>query len=209
MLPVVRWVEGPPGPAAEPGRGGGALLDAALEAQQENIARLQAQLATLRTNRIHTEAEYVKGVQERWGPGAGGAVSDQGWARPSGGNISSNFGPRACNGCSTYHLGVDLAPGCNAPIYAAAPGPVIFAGWGGGYGYHIKIDHSNGVVTSYSPIVSGGIGVGWGQQVAPGQNIARVGNTGQSFGCHLHFEVRIHNSAVNPVPYLRGKGVSI
>lgn len=181
----------------------------ALQAQQDNIARLQAQLATLTTNRIHTEKEYVKGVQEQWGPGAGGQVSSQGWARPSGGNISSHFGPRACNGCSTYHLGVDLAPGCNAPIYAAAPGTVIFAGWFSGYGNHIKIDHGNGVTTSYSHIVNGGILVGYGQQVAPGQNIARVGNTGQSFGCHLHFEVRINNSAVNPVPYLRGKGVSI
>lgn len=182
---------------------------AALEAQQANIARLQAQLATLRSNRIHTEKEYIKGVQEKWGPGAGGQVSDQGWARPSGGNISSNFGPRACNGCSTFHLGVDLAPGCNAPIYAAAPGTVIYAGWFSGYGNHIKIDHGNGVTTSYSHIVSGGIGVSYGQHVAPGQNIARVGNTGQSFGCHLHFEVRIHNSATNPVTYLRGKGVSI
>lgn len=182
---------------------------AALEAQQANIARLQAQLATLQSNRIHTEAEYIKGVQERWGPGAGGEVSDQGWARPAGGNISSHYGPRACNGCSTFHLGVDLAPGCNAPIYAAAPGTVIFAGRFSGYGNHIKIDHGNGVVTSYSHIVDGGIGVGYGQHVAPGQNIARVGNTGQSFGCHLHFEVRINNSAIDPVPYLRSKGVSI
>lgn len=182
---------------------------AALAAQQDNIARLQAQLATLRTNRIHTEAEYVKGVQEKWGAGAGGEVSDQGWARPSGGNISSNFGPRACNGCSTYHLGVDLAPGCNAPIYAAAPGRVIYAGSFSGYGNHIKVDHGNGVVTSYSHIKSGGILVGYGQHVAPGQNIALVGNTGQSFGCHLHFEVRLNGSAVNPVPYLRARGVSI
>ncbi|HRN28196.1 MAG TPA: peptidoglycan DD-metalloendopeptidase family protein [Terrimesophilobacter sp.] len=182
---------------------------AALQAQQDNIARLQAQLATLQSERIHTEAEYIKGVQERWGPGAGGEVSDQGWARPSGGNISSNFGPRACNGCSTFHLGVDLAPGCNAPIYAAAPGTVVYAGWFSGYGNHIKIDHGNGLTTSYSHIVNGGIGVSYGQHVAPGQNIARVGNTGQSFGCHLHFEVRINNSATDPVPFLRAKGVSI
>lgn len=182
---------------------------AALAAQQANIARLQAQLATLTSNRIHTEAEYIKGVQERWGAGAGGEVSDQGWARPSGGNISSNFGPRACNGCSTYHLGVDLAPGCNAPIYSAAPGTVIYAGWFSGYGNHIKVDHGNGVVTSYSHIVDGGILVGYGQHVAPGQNIARVGNTGQSFGCHLHFEVRLNGSATNPVPYLRARGVNI
>lgn len=182
---------------------------AALQAQQDNIARLQAQLATLRSNRIHTEKEYTKGVQERWGAGAGGAVSDQGWARPSGGNISSNFGPRACNGCSTYHLGTDLAPGCNAPIYAAHAGTVVYAGRFSGYGNHIKIDHGNGVTTSYSHIVDGGIGVHVGQQVAPGQNIARVGNTGQSFGCHLHFEVRIYNSATNPVTYLRARGVSI
>ena len=182
---------------------------AALQAQQDNIARLQAQLATLQSERIHTEAEYIKGVQERWGPGAGGEVSDQGWARPAGGNISSNFGPRACNGCSTFHLGVDLAPGCNAPIYAAAPGTVVYAGWFSGYGNHIKIDHGNGLTTSYSHIVNGGIGVSYGQHVAPGQNIARVGNTGQSFGCHLHFEVRINNSATDPVPFLRAKGVSI
>src|SRR5690606_1205139 len=133
------------------------------------------------------------------------------YVRPSGGNISSPYGWRVppMNGASTLHAGVDLAPGCNAPIYAATAGTVVFAAKTGGYGNYIKVKHPDGAETAYAHIVDGGMLVGVGQSVATGQQIAKVGTTGISTGCHLHFEVRIGGATTDPVPYLRARGVSI
>jgi LysM repeat protein len=93
--------------------------------------------------------------------------------------------------------GVDIANTCGTPIYAAAAGRVILAdasGWNGGYGKYIKIQHSNGVITLYGHATQ--LLVSQGEQVAQGQLIAYMGTTGNSTGCHLHFEVR---GASNPL----------
>ena len=184
---------------------------AALEEEQENRARLQAQLASLKEDRIATEAEYTAGIKALWGEGAAGVVSATGWARPSGGFISSSYGWRVPpkRGASTLHGGVDLAPGCGAPIFAAHAGTVEYAGWNGGYGYYVRINHGNGLATAYGHIVAGGLRVGVGQRVGPGQLIAHVGTTGTSTGCHLHFEVRPGGGTTDPVVFLRGQGVNI
>jgi murein DD-endopeptidase MepM/ murein hydrolase activator NlpD len=87
--------------------------------------------------------------------------------------------------------GVDLAAGLGSPIYAAADGQVIIAragGWGGGYGTYAVIKHSNGMQTLYGHMSS--LGVSVGEQVAKGQKIGGMGNTGDSRGVHLHWEVR-------------------
>jgi murein DD-endopeptidase MepM/ murein hydrolase activator NlpD len=205
---------------------------AALQEQQDKDATLQAQLATLTSNKIHTEAEYGEGVRVReaaaaalrkkqaeeaaaaaaagGGGGAGGQISGD-WARPAGGYISSNYGARVapCAGCSSFHEGVDLAAGCGAPIYAAHAGTVAYAGLYGGYGNYIRINHGGGITTAYGHIVDGGILVRSGQQVAVGQVIARVGSTGHSTGCHLHFEVRINGTPTNPVSFLSARGISL
>jgi murein DD-endopeptidase MepM/ murein hydrolase activator NlpD len=198
---------------------------AALKEQQDKNATLQAQLATLTTNRLHTESEYNAGVQaaiakaeaerkaaaQAGGGGSGGIVSPSGWTRPSSGVISSNYGPRAgCpEGCSTFHEGTDFAPGCNAPIYAAHAGTVTYAAPAGGYGNYIVINDHDGITTAYGHIVSGGMLVSVGQNVGAGQVIARVGATGTVTGCNLHFEVRVNGSTVDPVPFLRARGVSV
>jgi murein DD-endopeptidase MepM/ murein hydrolase activator NlpD len=189
---------------------------AALAEQQANKARLDAQLATLQSDRIHTEAEYTEGIKALWGAGAGlgaGAISSSGWARPAGGHISSPFGYRVspCSGCSSFHAGVDLAAGCNSPIYAAHSGTVIYAGYNGGYGNFIQIANNDGtgISTAYGHIVNGGTLVRNGQPVGVGQQIARVGSTGHSTGCHLHFEVRHNNIAQDPVPFMRSQGIEL
>ena len=114
-----------------------------------------------------------------------------------------------CSGCSSFHEGVDLAAGCGAPIYAAHAGTIAYAGLYGGYGNYIRINHGGGVTTAYGHIVNGGILVSSGQQVGAGQVIARVGSTGHSTGCHLHFEVRINGTPTDPVGYMSARGISL
>jgi len=185
---------------------------AKLAEQQTHQAELEAQLAVLVENRQATEADYVAGVRARWGANAGGEVSAQGWARPAGGYISSSFGMRYHPIYHVWklHSGVDLAGvGCNAPIYAAHGGTVTYAGPNGDLGNFIQINHGDGITTGYGHIIAGGIGVRIGENVDPGQNIARVGSTGGSTGCHLHFMVRINGTLTDPVPFLRDRGISL
>ncbi|WP_344003299.1 peptidoglycan DD-metalloendopeptidase family protein [Microbacterium paludicola] len=143
----------------------------------------------------------------------GGAPVGSGWARPSDGWRTSGYGPRPqmcgpsyCG--SRIHAGIDLAAGCGAPIYAAANGTVVYAGRNGGYGNYIRLDHGNGVGTGYAHIVNGGIIVGYGQYVSAGQVIAYEGNTGNSFGCHLHFEVYVGGATTDPGPWMSARGVN-
>ena len=109
--------------------------------------------------------------------------------------ISSNYGWRRdpFSGAQAWHGGVDIAPhnGAANHILAAAEGQVIFAGWNGGYGNCLMLDHGNGTVTLYAHMSS--LLVGVGEVVGRGQRIARAGTTGYSTGVHLHFEVREYN----------------
>jgi murein DD-endopeptidase MepM/ murein hydrolase activator NlpD len=104
---------------------------------------------------------------------------------------------------------VDLAPACYAPIYAAHSGTVTFAANGGGYGNEVVLDNGGGISTAYGHIVDGGILVSVGQHVSAGQQIAKIGSTGWSTGCHLHFETRVNGSAVDPVPFMAARGISV
>jgi murein DD-endopeptidase MepM/ murein hydrolase activator NlpD len=187
---------------------------AALKEQEDHQATMKAQLALLVENRVTTEAEYKKGVEAAWGAGAGaaGPISDSGWTRPAAGYASADsFGPRVppFQGASAWHFGVDIGAGCNAGIYAAHAGTVVYAGWNGGYGNFVMVNHGNGITSSYGHIVNGGIKVSPGQSVGPGMLIAHVGTTGASNGCHLHFEIRVNDDPKNPVYYLRNEGVNI
>ncbi len=149
------------------------------------------------------------------GGGGGGSVGGSGWARPSSAYTSSGYGPRSgqCNSsycASTWHLGLDFGASCWSPIYAAASGRVTYAGRNGGFGNYIRIAHDDGSGTGYGHIVDGGIYVSYGQRVSAGQQIAATGQTGNSFGCHLHFEVYPPSGGTtDPAPWLRARGVSV
>lgn len=151
------------------------------------------------------------------GSGSGssaGVVQDSGWVRPGYGSISSWFGSRGticANGYCTSggHRGIDFAGGCSTPIFAAAAGRVVFAGFSGGWGNYIKVDHGDGIITGYAHIKPGGYNVSYGDRVRAGQTIAYVGNTGASTGCHLHFEVYSGGVRINPAPFLRARGISV
>ena len=143
------------------------------------------------------------------GGGGGSSASPSGWVRPSAGQVSSPFGWRVnpYSGFEALHGGTDLAPGCYAPIFAAHSGTIIFAGPSGGYGNFILMNNGDGVSTGYGHIVAGGILVRPGQQVQAGQQIAKVGSTGNSTGCHLHFEVRPGGVPIDPAPFMAARGV--
>jgi murein DD-endopeptidase MepM/ murein hydrolase activator NlpD len=121
---------------------------------------------------------------------------------PADGPITSGFGWRVhpIFGYRRFHAGVDIDAPCGAPIWAAASGRVISAGWMGGYGMATVIDHGNGLATLYAHQSS--IGVSAGSSVGRARQIGNVGTTGWSTGCHLHFEVRVNGEPVDPVPYL-------
>ena len=121
---------------------------------------------------------------------------------PVSGRITSYFGGRKSPGGigSTNHKGIDIAAPRGTPVYAADGGTVTYAGWMGGYGYLVQIDHGNGYVTYYGHNSS--LTVSVGQHVYKGQQIARVGSTGNSTGNHCHFEVRYNGVAKNPLNYL-------
>ena len=204
-----------------------AAADAVAE-QQANQSTLQAQLATLQTDVLHTKEEFEKGEAERKAAEAAaaavaarlgsptngtptGVVSSSGWTRPAGGNISSGFGMRVNPVTHAYilHAGTDLAAGCGTPIFAAASGTVSYAGWYGGYGNFVLLDNGGGITTGYGHQPNGGITVGVGQHVEVGQQIGHVGSTGNSTGCHLHFETRVGGTPANPVDFMSQRGIRL
>ena len=118
---------------------------------------------------------------------------------PVSGIITSRFGNRESIRTSG-HTGIDIAAPYGTPIKAAASGTVIFAGYSGGYGYVVKLNNGNGVQTYYGHCSR--LYVSTGEKVEAGETIAAVGSTGNSTGNHLHFEVRVNGSVVNPQNYL-------
>ncbi len=120
----------------------------------------------------------------------------------SGGRFSSGFGRRnrPTKGASSFHKGVDWATPVGTAVSASAAGTVTRAGWGSGYGYCVYIKHNDGRETRYGHLSK--ILVKVGQTVEQGEKIALSGNTGVSTGPHLHFEILVGGSQVNPLDYL-------
>jgi murein DD-endopeptidase MepM/ murein hydrolase activator NlpD len=119
------------------------------------------------------------------------------YKRPYYGAISSRYGMR----WGRMHTGLDYAGRTGDPVAAADGGTVTFTGWSGGYGNMIKLSHGNGVETWYAHLSA--INVSSGQKVAQGQTIGKLGNTGNSTGPHLHFEVRKNGVPQNPANYVK------
>ena len=156
----------------------------------EHIRSLQEQSASLAA-RIRSSQSSSAVV-----PGPTGAPSAAGFIWPVHGVLTSGYGWR----WGRMHEGIDLAVGVGTPVVAAAAGTVIVAGWLGGYGNLVVIDHGNGIATAYGHNTS--VTVGVGQFVEQGQLVSYSGSTGHSTGPHVHFEVRINGSPVDPLGYL-------
>lgn len=122
---------------------------------------------------------------------------------PVEGRITGAFGERIdpFNGEGAFHRGVDISTGYGAPIVAPADGTVVYADQYNGYGRMIEIDHGHGFLTRFGHM--SGFAVANGQTVHRGDIIGYVGLSGRSTGPHLHYEVWVHNTPVNPYKYLR------
>ena len=120
----------------------------------------------------------------------------RGFLWPARGQLTSRFGWRRWR----HHDGIDIATPYGSPVYAARPGRVVFAGWYYAYGRAVIVDHGDGLQTLYGHASK--LLVLTGQPVGQGQLIARVGTSGRSTGPHLHFEVRVNGSPVNPMRYM-------
>ena len=121
---------------------------------------------------------------------------------PARGRITSGFGFRThpVFGTREMHTGIDIGAPLGAPVVSAREGRVIWAGWYGGYGMFVRVDHGSGLITAYSHLSK--ISVKVGQILHPGDLIGRVGSTGFSTGPHLLFEIRIHGRPLDPLKYL-------
>ena len=123
---------------------------------------------------------------------------------PAHGTFTSGFGAR----WGTSHLGIDIANSIGTPIYAASDGVVIEAGPASGFGLWVRVQLSDGTIQVYGHMNS--FSVKEGQKVKCGQQIAEIGNRGQSTGPHLHFEVWLNGTRkIDPRPWLAARGVSI
>ncbi|GAB4369596.1 MAG: M23 family metallopeptidase [Elainellaceae cyanobacterium] len=177
--------------------------------QQQLIQRLQGDRRALEAAeaKLAQDSQAITGLiqqklaeQGRLGRSAPYGTGIMGY--PSGGIITSAFGYRVhpVLGYSRFHAGVDFGADYGSPIWAANAGVVIFAGWYGGYGQAVIIDHGSGVTTLYGH--SSELYVSEGQTVQKGQVIAAIGSTGLSTGPHLHFEVRLSGEPTDPMKYL-------
>lgn len=139
------------------------------------------------------------------GIGGGNVQISGSWAAPASmWSKTSDFGPR----WGRTHEGTDFSEGpCGIPIYAASSGTVVLAGEFGGYGNAVRIDHGGGVETLYGHMPWDGRLVKQGDTVTVGQVIGVQGETGNSFGCHLHFEVWLNGYKTDPIPFLAERGI--
>lgn len=125
-------------------------------------------------------------------------------ANPAPGHaVTSTFGVRRdpLIGSAAFHSGMDFRAPVGMETKATAPGTVVKAGWNGGYGRMVEIDHGQGFSTRYAHLSR--ISVAEGQQVEAGDSVGRTGNTGRSTGPHLHYEVRHNGTALNPLRFLK------
>jgi murein DD-endopeptidase MepM/ murein hydrolase activator NlpD len=131
---------------------------------------------------------------------------------PVDGTLEGGFGGRRNpfgGGGYEFHSGQDIEAASGAPVVSGAAGKVSFVGWQNGYGQLVVVDHGGGLTTRYGHLSH--IDVALDQTVSRGQLLGKVGSTGRSTGPHLHYEVRINDEAVNPLPYmlLGGKTASV
>ena len=172
-------------------------LDARIEQVTSEVAALSREEATLsaliRARQAPVESSSSAPAAANAAPAR---VGGSGVAWPTNGSVTSGFGYR----WGSLHAGIDIANGTGTPIRAAKAGTIILAGWNGGYGNCIVIDHGGGFSTLYGHMSR--LRASDGQRVGQGDLIGDMGSTGNSTGSHLHFETRVNGSPQDPTRYL-------
>ncbi|MFJ2110800.1 peptidoglycan DD-metalloendopeptidase family protein [Streptomyces sp. NPDC087850] len=152
----------------------------------------------------------ITATAARWSMATGGQLSTQGWTKPVTGPLGTAYHESGASWASGYHTGIDFVVPVGMTVRAVGPGTVVKAGVGVSYGNEIVIRHDDGTYSQYAHLSS--ISVSEGQEVKGGQTVGLSGNTGNSTGPHLHFEIRTgaeYGADISPVPYLRKRGVTI
>jgi murein DD-endopeptidase MepM/ murein hydrolase activator NlpD len=166
--------------------------------KKEQLASIQQSKAEYLNEAAGLQASYgavSAQIQAAGSSSYDSTPSASGLIWPVNGPVVSPFGMR----WGRLHAGIDIAVPYGTPIHAAASGTVIYAGWMGGYGNFVIVDHGGGLATGYAHQSSIAVG---GGSVSQGQVIGYVGCTGHCFGPHLHFEVRVNGTPVDPLGYL-------
>ena len=185
-----------------------AEYDAIMAAEDAANATIDKLVAELEAQRA---AEAAAAAAAAGGGSSGGSANASGsflWPVASYVYVSSRFGLRVhpITGEKKSHTGIDIASNQGTAVYASDGGSVTLAGWNGGYGNCIMIDHGNGYVTLYGHLSS--ISVSVGQTVSQGATIGAVGSTGNSTGPHLHFEVLKNGTRIDPEQFFSGLTIS-
>ncbi|MGB4590379.1 MAG: M23 family metallopeptidase [Clostridiaceae bacterium] len=176
-----------------------------LSAAVTDLSGKATQLVTKKSEieqEVQRVEEEAKRIEEEARRKAEEIKRQETFIKPTSGRVSSPFGYRThpVTGSYTLHSGMDFAASAGTTVVASRNGKVVSAGYSGTYGNLIVISHGNGIETAYAHLSS--INVSVGQSVTQGQMIGKVGSTGRSTGPHLHFEVRINGTAVNPSKYI-------
>jgi len=173
---------------------------AALDAQ---LREAEIRLLTLQGER---DAEAAWSAQQTAAAAPTTLASAGGAVAPTTGRVTSCYGAR----WGTLHAGVDIAAPIGTPVFTPEDGIVLQAGPASGFGLAVAVQHGDGTITLYGHVNQ--MFVSAGEVVAAGQQIAEVGNKGQSTGPHLHFETHtggLYANRVNPVPWLTARGISL
>ncbi|GAB3682311.1 M23 family metallopeptidase [Saccharopolyspora tripterygii] len=184
------------------------LLKAQLPAQVEERSEAQelAKAKAIEAERIVREEaarQAAEAAEEAKRAAEEKARKAAGFHVPAEGRYTSGFGSR----WGSSHMGIDIANSIGTPIYSVAPGEVIDAGPASGFGMWVRVEHDDGTVTVYGHVNT--ILAEEGQRVGAGEQIATIGNRGQSTGPHLHFEVHEDGTKINPLPWLRERGIDV
>lgn len=188
-----------------------AAQEAAIAEKDGLLAEVKAKRDKLQVarDRIKEDSARIEALlQARASDGTSGPISGPlpsgggQLAWPAAGPVTSPYGYRIhpIFGYSRLHTGIDIGAGYGSPVVAAADGTVAYVGVMSGYGNVVVVDHGGGMATTYNHLSA--FGVSTGDRVTRGQTVAAVGCTGWCTGPHLHFEVRINGSPVDPMPYL-------
>jgi murein DD-endopeptidase MepM/ murein hydrolase activator NlpD len=179
--------------------------DAAIALRLQTLARTSAQ-AQAQAHRLAGLAARVLNLRRLASIARARTLAAIPSLNPVGGRINAAFGWRT-DPFPEFHKGLDLAADYGTPVRASAAGTVASAGWEGGFGNKVDIDHGNGYHTWYCHLSR--IGVAIGQHVDKGQPIAAAGSTGESTGPHLHYQVMHDGAAIDPLPFLNGVPATI